>query len=106
APGTSPTSTAMPFEQGHGKKGKGHRVENEPGASVPAGSSQVESFEQGKGKHKGQRFENEPGASVGTSPTESMEQGNGKKGRGKRFENEAGSSGGSSPDEYAVRGKG
>src|SRR2546422_37263 len=70
APGTSPTSTAMPFEQGHGKKGKGHRIENEPGTSVTAGSSPVESFEQGKGKHKGQRFENEPGASAGTSPAE------------------------------------
>jgi hypothetical protein len=106
APGTSPTSTAMPFEQGHGKKGKGHRVENEPGASVPAGSSPVESFEQGKGKHKGQRFENEPGASVGTSPTESIEQGKGKKGRGQKFENEAGTSGGSSPVESAEQGKG
>ena len=106
APGTSPTSTAMPFEQGQGKKGKGQRVENEQGASVPAGSSPVESFEQGKGKHKGQRFENEPGASVGTSPTESMEQGKGKKGRSQRFENEAGTSGGSSPVESAEKGKG
>jgi hypothetical protein len=78
APGTSPTSTAMPVEQGHGKKGKGQRVENEQGASVTTGSSPVESFEQGKGKHKGQRLENEPGASAGASPTESMEQGKGK----------------------------
>ena len=106
APGTSPTSTAMPFEQRHGKKGKGARVENEPGASVTAGSSPVESFEQDKGKHKGQRFENEPGASAGTSPTESMEQGKGKKGRGQRFENEPGTSGGSSPVESAEQGKG
>src|SRR2546429_2558103 len=106
APGTSPTSTAMPFEQGHGKKGKGHRIENEPGTSVTAGSSPVESFEQGKGKHKGQRFENEPGASAGTSPAESMEQGKGKKGRGQRFENEPSTSGGSSPAESSQQGKG
>ena len=106
APGTSPMSTAMPFEQGHGKKGKGQRVENEQGASVTAGSSPVESFEQGKGKHKGQRFENERVASVGTSPAESIEQGKGKKGRGQRFENEPGTSGGSSPVESSDQGKG
>jgi hypothetical protein len=105
APGTSPTSTVMPFEQGRGKKGKGHRGENEPGA-VTAGSSPVESFEQGKGKHKGQRLENEPGASVGTSPAESIEQGKGKKGRGQRFENEPGTSSGSSPAESSEQGKG
>jgi hypothetical protein len=135
APGTSPTSTVMPFEQGRGKKGKGHRGENEPGAvtagsspvesfeqgkgkhkgqrfenepggSVTSGSSPVESFEQGKGKHKGQRLENEPGASVGTSPAESIEQGKGKKGRGQRFENEPGTSSGSSPAESSEQGKG
>jgi hypothetical protein len=106
APGTSPMSTAMPFEQGQGKKGKGQRVENEKGASATAGSSPVESFEQGKGKHKGQRFENEPSASIGTSPAESVEQGKGKKGRGQRFENEPGTSGGSSPVESAEQGKG
>jgi len=106
APGTSPMSTAMPFEQGQDKKGKGQRVENEQGASVTAGSSPVESFEQGKGKHKGQRFENEPGASIGTSPAESIEQGKAKKGRGQRFENEPGPSGGSSPVESAEQGKG
>src|SRR5881394_1551426 len=106
APGTSPMSTAMPFEQGHGKKGKSQRVESEPGASVPAASSPVGSFEQGKGKHKGQRFENERGASVGTSPAESIEQGKGKKGRGQRFENEPGTSGGSSPAEASEQGKG
>jgi hypothetical protein len=105
APGTSPTSTVMPFEQGRGKKGKGHRGENEPGA-VTAGSSPVESFEQGKGKHKGQRLENEPDASVGTSPAESIEQGKGKKGRGQRFENEPGISSGSSPAESSEQGKG
>jgi hypothetical protein len=135
APGTSPTSTVMPFEQGRGKKGKGHRGENEPGAvtagsspvesfeqgkgkhkgqrlenepggSVTSGSSPVESFEQGKGKHKGQRLENEPGASVGTSPAESIEQGKGKKGRGQRFENEPGTSSGSSPAVSSEQGKG
>src|SRR5207248_1538113 len=106
APGTSTMSTAMPFEQGHGKKGKSQRVESEPGASVPAASSPVGSFEQGKGKHKGQRFENERGASVGTSPAESIEQGKGKKGRGQRFENEPGTSGGSSPVESSDQGKG
>jgi len=105
APGTSPKSTAMPFEQGHGKKGKGHRVENEPGTSVTAGSSPVESFEQGKGKHKGQRVENEPGASAGSSPAESMEQGKGKKGRGQRFENEPGTSGGTTPAEASEQSK-
>src|SRR6266516_4910567 len=78
APGTSPMSTAMPFEQGQDKKGKGQRVENEQGASVTAGSSPVESFEQGKGKHKGKRFENEPGASGGSSPVDSSDQGKGK----------------------------
>ncbi|PYM01032.1 MAG: hypothetical protein DMF19_07510 [Verrucomicrobia bacterium] len=106
APGTSPKSTAMPFEQGYGKKGKGHRVENEPGTSVTAGSSPVESFEQGKGKHKGQRVENEPGASAGSSPAESMEQGKGKKGRGQRFENEPGTSGGTTPAEASEQSKG
>jgi hypothetical protein len=104
APGTSPASTAVPFEQGHGKKGKGHKVENEPGTGVTTGSSPVESFEQGK--HKGQRFENEPGASAGISPAESIEQGKGKKGRGQRFENEPGASGGSSPAESSEQGKG
>ena len=106
APGISPASTAMPFEQGHGKKGKGHMVENAPGTAVTPGSSPVESFEQDKGKHKGQRLEKEPGASVGTSPAESMEQGKGKKGRGQRFENEPGTSGGSSPAEASEQGKG
>jgi hypothetical protein len=105
APGTSPTSTVMPFEEGRGNKGKGHRGENEPGA-VTAGSSPVESFEQGRGKHKGQRLENEPGASVGTSPAESIEQGKGKKGRGQRFENEPGTSSGSSPAVSSEQGKG
>jgi hypothetical protein len=133
SPAAPPTTS---FEQAHGKKGKGQRFENEPRASVTPGSSPVESFEQGKGKHKGQRFENEPrvsvtpgsspvesfeqgkgkqkgqrfetepGASVGTSPAESMEQGKGKKGRGQRLENEAGTSGGSSPTESSEQSKG
>jgi hypothetical protein len=43
------------------------------------GSSPSEAFEQGKGKHKGQKFENEPGASVPPGSSESYEQGKGKK---------------------------
>jgi hypothetical protein len=75
--GTSPAATAIPSEQGHGKKGKGQRFETEVGASIAPGT---ESFEQGKGKHKGQKFENEPAVSggPGSSPA-GYEQDKGKK---------------------------
>jgi hypothetical protein len=109
APRTSPRSTAMPFDQGQvkkgkgqrfqveqgasvgtspadkGKKGKGQRVENEAGAAV--GPSPAGSFEQGKGKHKGQRFENEPGGPVSQGSSGSFEQGKAKKkGQGEQGE--------------------
>src|SRR5205809_63809 len=96
------------------QKFKTENPQNVPKPSIqPAGgnvntlaSPGVSPFERGKGKHKGEQLENEPGAYVGTSPTESMEQGKGKKGRSQRFENEAGTSGGSSPVESAEKGKG
>jgi len=104
----SPAASAMPFEQGHGKKGKDQRFEAEAGASVVPGTSPAsEPFEQGTGKKKGQRFENEPAVSGGpdSSPAD-YEQGKGKR-KGQKFENEPAVSGGpgSSPAEYE-QGKG
>ena len=74
--------TAGTIDRERGKKGKGQRLENEPGASVAPGASPAESLGQGKGTHKGQRSENEPGASVAPGSSESFEQGKGKKNKG------------------------
>lgn len=105
--GTSPAATAMPFEQGKGRKGKGQKFDNEAAASATAGGSPMtESGDQGKGKHKGQRFENEsdvsgePGSALGEN-----EPGRGNK-KGQKFENDLSSGRGSSETENPEQGRG